>query len=60
VITASTLISPKLGLLSRSLPGSGTGGCGAQDPAQSKTMAKRASRFRTVDNEIPRKEGAGF
>src|ERR1700747_138585 len=58
VITASTLISPKLGLLSCSLPGSGTGG--AQDPAQSETIARTASRFRAVDNEIPRKEGAGF
>jgi hypothetical protein len=57
---ASTLISPKLGLLSCSLPGSGIGGCGAQDPAQSKTMAIKASRFRAVDNASPRKEGAGF
>jgi hypothetical protein len=60
VITASTLISPKFGLLNCSLPGSGTDGCGAQDPAQIATMAKKARRFRAVDNEIPRKEGAGF
>jgi hypothetical protein len=45
-------------LLNCSLPG--TGGCGAQDPAQSKTMARKASKFGAVDNASPRKEGAGF
>jgi hypothetical protein len=53
VITASTLITPKFGLLSCSLPGKG--GCGAQEPAQSETTARKASNFRTVDNWKPRK-----
>src|ERR1700746_2664331 len=60
VITASTLISPKLGLLNCNLPGRGAAGCGAQDPAQSSTMPRKASRFRAVDNEIPREEVPGF
>jgi hypothetical protein len=49
VITASTLISPKLGLLSRSLPGAG-GSDGAQEPTQTATTASKAGNFRDVDN----------
>src|ERR1700740_2234410 len=52
-MTASTLIRPKLGLLSCSLPGKG--GWGAQEPAQSATAAKEGNNFLTIDNWEPRK-----
>ena len=42
MITASTLISGKFGLLSSSVPGAG--GCGAQEPAQSSTMGSILGR----------------
>jgi hypothetical protein len=49
VITASTLISPKFGLLSSSL--AGPGACGAHEPAQSSTIVSKINNFRSVNNE---------
>ena len=51
VITASTLISPKLGLLSCSRPGIGCGG--AQEPTQSEATGAKTSSFRRIDTEAP-------
>jgi hypothetical protein len=58
-MTASTLISPKFGLLSSSLPGKS--GCGAQEIAQSNGTAAKAKNFPTVDKlGAPTKDGTGF
>ncbi len=51
VITASTLISPKLGLLRCSRPGIDCGG--THEPAQSEATGTNTSSFRRIDTEAP-------